>query len=95
MELTAEQQEVYDSLSPEKQAYYAGVFEEAARIEALPLEEKVQMLMQRVGELIVIVQQHQREFEALGAILDMMMPKREAAPMPPATESFPMPGQYL
>lgn len=100
MKLTEQQQAVYDAMSDEEKTHYDQLFAEVERIESLPLEDKVEMLMQRVGELIVIVNKHQREFEALANIFDVLLPNMRSAMMrPPAspivTPSGPMPGQYL
>ena len=96
MDLTPEQQRVYDNMSPERRAQYDEMYVESARVRALPIEDKVELLMERVGELIVIITQHQREFEALASIFEMM-DTRTSAPTatPTVTESRPMPGQYL
>lgn len=100
MKLTEEQQAVYDTLTDEEKRSYDELFAEVDRIESLPLEDKVEMLMQRVGELIVIVNKHQREFEALANIFDIMLPNLRAATMrmpnqPTTPSAGQMPGQYL
>ena len=94
MKLTEEQQAIFDAAPPDKQAEYSLLIAEADRIEAMPIEDKVDMLMKRVVELITAVRQHDQEFDSLSEIFKVMMAAAAASTQSPEPER-PMPGQYL
>lgn len=70
--LTPEEQARYEALSPEAKAYYHELKEETARIRAMPVEEKVDLIMDRVAELIAAFYLVQRATADLQAKVEVL-----------------------
>lgn len=107
--LTPEQSDAYDKMAPEEQVRWDAIIEQAQRLEAMSADEKIELLMglvsqliqsnntqvERTEQLIGIVNHHSQVIQLVLTAVNGGSIAPQPTPAPESSPTGPLSGAYL